>query len=178
MSEAMIQIVDENDLPVRAGTMDEAQLEGLWHRIVRVMVFDDKSQLYLLQQVKPNPYYNGGLWNTTASGHVDEGESYLDSAVRETREEMGITDLELVEFGRYKAEHQVVSSGGETRIYRRHNVTFVARVDQNGLAVQHNPEEVAAIGWFSLEEMAEMQENDMLTGGLTRFLSARISNGD
>lgn len=36
MAEGLIQIVDRNDNPLRGGTMDEAQFEGLWHRLARL----------------------------------------------------------------------------------------------------------------------------------------------
>lgn len=41
-----------------------------------------------------------GLWDTSAAGHVDSGESYLQCAVRELREELGVSvtesDLEFL----------------------------------------------------------------------------------
>lgn len=33
---------------------------------------------------------NAGLWDTSAAGHVDSGETYIECAVRELREELGI----------------------------------------------------------------------------------------
>ena len=98
----LIQIVDARDNPLRGGTMDEAQLQGLWHRMVGVMVWDSVAGEFLLQKVKPNRFYGGGSWNPTSSGHVDAGETYEGAARRESQEEMGIRGLELVDFSSYR----------------------------------------------------------------------------
>ena len=125
MTEALIQIVDEKDNPIRGGTMDEVQFAGLWHRITGVMVQDTQSGRFLVQKVAPNPYYSGGKWNLTSTGHVDEGESYRAAAERELREEMGIAGLDLKEWSRYQTEKSAHRAGRD-RIYRRQWVVFLA----------------------------------------------------
>lgn len=175
MSEALIQLVDENDTPLRGGTMDEAQLQGLWHRIVRVMVHDIESDRWLLQKVAPNPYYNGGLWNTTSSGHVDTGETYGEAGGRETEEEMGIKGMTLVEFDRYTTETTKRHAGKE-RIYRRHNVTYIAEVGASEVALAPS-DEVEETLWVSLEALRALrhQDNPPLTDGLIRFVDQMSS---
>lgn len=166
-----IQIVDKDDRPLYGGTMDEAQFGGLWHRIARVMVYDTTTDQYLLQMVSPNSYYNGGLWNTTASGHVDEGESYEEAALRETEEEMGLTDIDIFEIDRY----QTVQIKGD-RTYRRHNVVFMSVVTDQ-LDVIPGPE-VERIQWIKSKKLLEL--DDTATDGLRRFIdylkSADISH--
>ena len=163
MSELLIQIVDENDKVVHGGTMDEAQLGGLWHRIARVMVHDKVAGKYLLQKVAPNPYYDGGLWNTTASGHVDEGESYEQAAARETAEEMGVVGLRLVEVERYVTE----TTKGD-KVYRRHNVTYVAETHD---APSVNPnDEVEDTVWLSRDELLKLDSSE-ITDGLRHFIT-------
>jgi isopentenyl-diphosphate delta-isomerase len=161
-----IQLADEHDNEWRGGTMDEAQRYGYWHRVARVVVHDPTDDLYLLQRVPENPYYDGGLWNMTASGHVDEGESYEYAAARELAEEMGIKDLRLEEFHRYKSDHGV----GE-RVFKRHNVTFIARVAMKFVKVRANPEEVAGVLWVPQQQLFDMaaQSLPVLTEGLIAF---------
>lgn len=175
--ETLIQLVTENDEPIRGGTMDEAQLEGYWHRIARVMVYDYTSKRFLLQKIKPNPYYNGGQWNTTSSGHVDEGEEYIDAAVRETKEEMGIELTDLQEIDRYTTQTTKQRAGRE-RNYRRHNVTFLVKIAANEVTVQPNESEVEEIAWLSMVELAELRDNEptKITDGLTRFVDQQREN--
>ena len=155
-----IQIVDENDAPLRGGTMDEVQLQGLWYRIARVMIYDESTGKYLLQKIAPNPYWSGGLWNTTAGGHVDEAESYLQAALRETEEEMGIVGLDLVEIDRYTGKRTKAN-----RSYNRHIVTFLARCSNTPQVIPN--EEVEEIIWVSPAELVAM---DTVTDGLRRFI--------
>ena len=175
MSEALIQVVDENDAPLRGGTMDEVQLKGFWHRIVRVEVYDTETNRWLLQKVPKNPYYDGGLWNTTSSGHVDVGESYLDAAIRETEEEVGVIGLELREVDRYKTEQRKIKMGNE-RIYLRHNVTYLARIAASSMVIIPNQEEVEEIIWPTSDELRAMrlQSKPPLTDGLMRFVDTYL----
>jgi isopentenyldiphosphate isomerase len=174
-----IQLADENDKVWRGGTMDEAQLNGYWHRVIRVMVFDSSRGIYLLQKVPPNPYYDGDLWNVTSSGHVDEGESYIEAAGRELAEEMGIMGLRLVEVARFKTiEHK------NKRTFNRHNVTFIAEADQLTLNVRPNRDEVSDERWISKSELKTMaeQQPETMTSGLWHFakeseaLTAHLEN--
>ena len=164
--EPLIQLVDKDDVPLRGGTMDEAQLHGEWHRVVRIMVFDTIRKLYLLQKVPTNPYYNSGHWNTSASGHVDVGETYEAAAHRELAEEMGLSGLELEEVEQFASEEVV----GE-RTYRRHNKTFVGQITSDRITLNPNPNEVADILWISRVGLLSMRDRGVepMTGGLKRF---------
>ena len=168
MIEVPIQVVDEKDNPIRGGTMDEVQLNGLWHRITGVMVQDVTSGKFLLQKVAPNPYYSGGKWNLTSTGHVDEGESYQEAAARELFEEMGIGDVKLTEWDRYQTE-KTAYRAGKDRIYRRHWVIFMAQVKAEELVLHPNEEEVAETAWFLLEELQDISPSEM-TDTLVRFV--------
>lgn len=161
-----IQLCDEHDVETRGGTMDEAQRHGLWHRVARVVVHDPTDDLYLLQKVAENPYYDGGLWNTTASGHVDEGESYDIAAARELAEEMGILGMDLEEYHRYSSQDRL----GE-RQFNRHNVTYMARSAMKHVRVRWNPKEVAGALWVPQPQLFEMaaQEPPVFTPGLITF---------
>lgn len=64
-----------------------------------VVLRNDAGQFLLVQEGKPSAY---GLWNLPA-GHVDPGETLLDAAVREAREETGyevriVSETPLVDF--------------------------------------------------------------------------------
>lgn len=162
----LIQLTDERDRILRGGTMDEAQEHGHWHRLVRVMVFDPTEGQYLLQQVPENAYYDEGLWDTTASGHVDEGEAYRYAGERKLEKEMGITGLRLVERQRFRSL-EVIGN----RILKRHNVTFVAPADRATLQLPPDTSEVAQTLWVDAVRLREisLQVPGVVTNGLARF---------
>lgn len=114
------------------------------------MVQDRESGEFLLQKVAPNPWYNGGLWNLTASGHVDEGEEYSEAATRELFEEMGVQNVTLTDFSYYQTERQDFKVGKD-RTYRRHHKVFIALVGKDDLIISPDPQEVEDWAWMSLE---------------------------
>ena len=68
----------------------EIHAQSLRHRAVHILVFNDNRQL-LLQKRSMTKDLNKGLWDTSAAGHVDQGEDYDSCAPRELQEELGIT---------------------------------------------------------------------------------------
>lgn len=180
MSEAHppIQIVNEHDKPLRGGTMDEVQLQGLWHRVAGVMVEDTQKNKYLLQKIAPNPYYSGGKWNISATGHVDNGESYLEAATRELCEEMGVKGLSLVKFD-YYVSSKTSFRAGHDRTYNRFYTIFTAEADPSLVVVEPNRDEVEDVHWASRRELLDMYDNnpEIMDDTLKKFVE-RIVNGD
>lgn len=62
--------------------------EGMRHRDVHVWVTN--GQDFLQQQRTMDTSIMPGEWDISVGGHVDAGESYLDAAIRETTEELGL----------------------------------------------------------------------------------------
>ncbi len=84
----IFDVVDLNDEVVGHEFRHEIHRRGLMHRAVHVLLFNSKGEVFLqkrsmLKDTSP------GLWDSSASGHVDRGESYDVCAVRETEEELG-----------------------------------------------------------------------------------------
>jgi len=62
---------------------------GLLHRAVHVLVFNSYGQVFL-QKRSMKKDRQPGVWDSSASGHVDSGEDYDTTAVREVWEEIGL----------------------------------------------------------------------------------------
>ena len=59
------------------------------HRAVHILVFNSREELFL-QKRSMSKDEQPGMWDSSAAGHVDSGETYLDCALREITEELGI----------------------------------------------------------------------------------------
>ena len=84
---------------------------------------------------------HGTSWSLP-KGHVEEGETPLEAARREIREEAGVTRLELVRpLGSY-SRHRLGPDGGEDRSELKTIHLFLFRTDETELAPQDadNPE--------------------------------------
>ena len=92
-----VDVVDENDNFIKTVSRKESHEKWLLHRVVHVLIFNSAGQMYIQkrsQKMDTNP----GLWTSSAAGHVTSGQSYLETAKRETQEELGIK-IELEEVG-------------------------------------------------------------------------------
>lgn len=89
MTEEIFDVVDENDRVVGRESRREVHRRGLKHRAVHVLVFDSRGQVFL-QKRSMKKDRQPGVWDSSASGHVDSGEDYDACAVRELREEIGL----------------------------------------------------------------------------------------
>src|SRR5690349_22495761 len=89
MSEEIFDVVNELDEVVGKRQRSEVHRLGLMHRAVHVLVFNARGEIFL-QKRSMKKDRQAGLWDSSASGHVDSGEDYDACAVRELREEIGL----------------------------------------------------------------------------------------
>ena len=91
MPEEMIEIVDSDGNITGIAPRNEVHGNpALMHRVVHVLVFNSKDEL-LLQKRSMDKDVAPGKWDTSVGGHVDPGESLIDAAKREMKEELGIS---------------------------------------------------------------------------------------
>lgn len=84
-----LDIVDEQDTVVGKAPRDRIHREKHRHRSAHIALFNSQAQVFvqLRSMDKDN---SAGLWDTSAAGHVNSGESYEHCAVRELFEELGV----------------------------------------------------------------------------------------
>ena len=141
VSEELLDVVDENDQVIAIRTRGEIHARGLMHRAVHILVFNSSGALFL-QKRSMLKDENPGLWDSSAAGHVDSGESYLDCARRELVEELGVVgSVDLTELFRLPAS---AITGFD------HCVVFRAVYDGE-MTLQ--PEEVDAGDWLAPQDM-------------------------
>ncbi|MFK7993451.1 MAG: NUDIX domain-containing protein [Granulosicoccus sp.] len=85
-----LDIVDTEDRVVGRETRARVHAEGHLHRSSHIVLFNARGEVFV--QLRSISKDSGpGLWDTSAAGHVDSGETYLDCAIRELQEELGVT---------------------------------------------------------------------------------------
>src|SRR5258705_3481722 len=89
MAKKMFDVVNEGEEVIGQKPRREVHRLGLMHRAVHVLVFNSHGQVFL-QKRSMTKDRQPGLWDSSASGHVDSGEEYDACAIRELREELGL----------------------------------------------------------------------------------------
>ncbi|MFT7495695.1 MAG: isopentenyl-diphosphate delta-isomerase type 1 [Urechidicola sp.] len=141
VSQELLDVVDENDQVVAVKTRGEIHAKGLLHRAVHILVFNQKGDLFI-QKRSMSKDECPGFWDTSAAGHVDSGEDYVNCAIRELYEELGITVKLPLEF-LFKLKPEM-SSGME-------HTTVFSYVDEGPFQLQK--EEIDEGNWISKKEM-------------------------
>ncbi len=148
MTTEYLTVVDENDQPVNTLPRDEIHARGLRHRAVHILVFNQQQQLFL-QKRSMLKDLNKGLWDTSAAGHVDNGEDYDISAIRETREELGIDIADSLQL-LFKLPATKALGMEFIQVYRcLHNGPF-----------QLNSEEIDQGCWLEMESISQRVSSD------------------
>jgi isopentenyldiphosphate isomerase len=89
VSEEIFDVVDDRDRVIGKQTRREVHRRGLKHRAVHVLVFNPRGEVFLQKRSFKKDTFPGA-WDSSASGHLDSGETYDACAVREVREEIGL----------------------------------------------------------------------------------------
>jgi len=90
-----VELVSEDGETIGMVSRSEAHSDVSYlHRVVHVLVFDDRGQL-LLQKRSMNKDVAPGLWDVSVGGHVIPGETPEEAAARELREELGIEFVDI-----------------------------------------------------------------------------------
>lgn len=88
----ILDIVNQHDEVIGKASRDEIYEKLLPHRIVHVLIFNDKKEMALQLRSKTVSFCPSH-WSTTVGGHVQTGENYEEAAMREYEEELGIKSV-------------------------------------------------------------------------------------
>lgn len=139
--------VDERDIPLGAVERSRAHVEGMRHRSGVVLLLDPVSRLYLTQRAATKAIFPA-RYDTSASFHVAWGESYLEAAQREAREELGL-DLPLQYLGKFA--HDDPPESQFVAVFTMHH---------DGRPIVLDPDEARAGGFYpdaELERIVRME---------------------
>ena len=129
--------------------------DGLYHLVCDVIVRHLDGS-YLLMRRDERKHF-GGMWEATAGGSALQGETPLDCARRELREETGIEEERLVEVGRVRRTHTIF-------------VEFFCETDCGKDSIRLQEGETTAFRWVSREELVSMKKSELVTERMQQFI--------
>jgi len=144
----LLDIVDLNDVVIDSKSRGEVHRLQLPHRSVHILVFNSKDEV-LLQKRSMLKDECAGMWDSSCAGHVEAGQSYGTTALREFDEELGI---ELTEEPLYLFKMSPTEGNGKefAAVYRvYHDGPFVPAED-----------EIDQLKWFSHQQLDSWVDGD------------------
>lgn len=148
----LFYLVDENDNELGSITRFEAHSGSMKiHRSVGIFIENDKGEI-LLQQRSKQKDIDPELWGYSVSGHVTYKDSYPDTAIKEIREEIGVSIDHLADLGKFliitKEEKEMASF-------------YKAKV--KNIKLKLDPTEVQQIKWVALSKLTDFVKTNNFT---------------
>lgn len=140
--------------------------EGLLHSTVHIWIVRRKESggyEVLLQKRSAQKDSNPGCYDISSAGHVEAGKDYLESALREMKEELGIDAQpeDLQEVGFHRGSFEAVFHG---KPFRDEELSMVylyrKEISISELTLQES--EVESVRWMDYEECRRNIENGTL----------------
>jgi len=141
VTDEIFDVVNDQDIVIGQASRKEVHQRGLMHRATHVLVFNSAGQIFL-QKRSLKKDRQPGLWDSSASGHLNVGEGYDACAVRELQEEIGLelkTPLQRL----FKLPASPATDWEHVWIYR---------CEAEG-PFTLNPDEIDNGGWFTPAEL-------------------------
>ena len=134
----------------------EVHKDGDWHKGVYIWIVNAKNEI-LLQKRSPNKDSHPNMWDISCGGHLTVGDDSLSGAVRELKEELGISiqpfQLELI--GSNKKSDKYTP----TFINNEFDDVYLLRLSLNLNQIIRQKEEVSEVKYVSIVQFRNMIKN-------------------
>jgi len=126
-----LDIVDERDTVIGRRPRRECFDKSLLHRAIVVFLTNPQGEVYL-QKRSRDVFFYPGHWCASVAGHVSSGETYLQAAKREIKEELGI-NCKLTERGKFMTPKWKIDDKREWEfitVFEGHSTSEIALRDE------------------------------------------------
>ncbi|MFH0740167.1 MAG: NUDIX domain-containing protein [bacterium] len=157
MAEELIDIYNQdNELVGLLELKSKAHEKGLWHRASHIWIYNSKGEILLQLRAKTKKLFPN-KWDVSAAGHIAAGEDPLATAIRETKEELGLEvcnkDLEFITI--YQKE---ITLGGISN--KEFYYVYLYKYDGSPSSLVLQTDEVSEIKFVPIEELEKELKNN------------------
>jgi isopentenyldiphosphate isomerase len=150
MADEIIDICDENNILTGIKKLKtQAHKIGLWHRSAHIWIYNSKKEILLQLRAKEKPLYPN-MWDISVAGHVSAGEQPIQAALREIKEEIGLSvkesDLSFFKIIKHKSIFRDIKNNEFYYVY-------FLKFDEDINHLKLQKEEVQKIKFVSLTEL-------------------------
>lgn len=111
------------------------------------------GKIFLLAQKRAKTVHNGGFYDVSAGGHIDDEETPIEGAIREAKEELGVdvSPSELVFLCAYRVSDKIV-------------YIYISDRTEKDDVFTLDPEEVESVEWVELKNLEEFFRESLKPG--------------
>ncbi|MFA6136105.1 MAG: NUDIX domain-containing protein [Candidatus Paceibacterota bacterium] len=157
-SERKLNIVDEKGNIVGEETRDNIHKKGLLHREIHVWFYTSKGEIIFQHRAKDKDTYPD-LLDATVGGHVEIGDDYKNTALKEIEEETGIkvekNNLSFIQMMRSESYDQI--TGMTNNVVR---AVYAFRYDDQIENLKIEKGKSIGFEAWSFEKLFNISEND------------------
>jgi isopentenyl-diphosphate delta-isomerase len=150
----LLDILNEEGEKTGKAMKSEAHRLGLLHRGAHVYIINSQKQLLLQKRAKSKAGYPG-LWFMSAGGHIASGETSLEAAQKEVREELGF-DLPFSMFTLLFTMRFPIIKHNDNFIDNEFGDIYLVRSDVALLEVKFPIREVEEVKWINIKDFEKL----------------------
>lgn len=154
-----VDVLDENG--AMTGTTAEkfhVHEAGLWHKAVHVWIVNAEGKI-LLQKRSIRMDLFPGAWDLSVGAHLSAGETPIETAMRETKEELGL-DVAESEFEYLFLEKNSDDGLLHGLFNHEFNDVYLLHLPEGMVPAASDAREVDAVKFFSIDEFESMIDMD------------------
>lgn len=153
-----LNIINDNDEVIGERSRDDIHRNGLLHREIHVYFITPDKKMIFQHRAKDKETYPD-LLDATVGGHVEIGDSYGKTAIKETLEETGmsIDESDLIFISKTRRESHDPATGKINNAIR-HSYAYIYKGKIEDLRIEKNK----ALGFeiWPTEEILNIDDND------------------
>lgn len=162
MKKEYIDIVSSKGIPIgKFALKSEIHSKGYYHNTVHIWFYTAAGDI-LLQQRAASKVICPSLWDVSVAGHIDAGETLTLGAVREIKEEIGlsISEDQLNKIGVFECFQKYENGIIDNEFHH----TFIAELKVDILELIPQPEEVKALKLVSIKAFKQLLKHSETNG--------------
>jgi isopentenyl-diphosphate delta-isomerase type 1 len=154
--EEYIDIVDDGGNPTGERKLKSlVHKEGSRHKTVHVWIINSKGEL-MIQRRSPMKENHPNLWDISCAGHISAGETSLQAATRETKEELNMTIKEQNLEYLFTVNNPPITLNNGVYIDYEFQDVYLLKIGSDVPDFKLQIEEVAEIKWIPWRELQKM----------------------
>src|SRR3989339_1374651 len=158
MKEEYLDVLSEKGEPTGVSrTYSDVHEEGLIHRAVHVWLVNPQKCILLQKRAAEKEAYPN-YWDISASGHVSAGQTSIEGAQMETKEELGLS-LPASAFLYFATFGEQIILNNNTYINKEFQDIYIVRMNVK-LSDMHFDHEVSELKWVEFEKFKLMSKDE------------------